>query len=462
MDDLFDNDDGVLPRPTMRGSANLDVQDYARPDGFSSSMLDDELQEDTPSRPGDGAASAPDVTGTSDWDFLDVDEDGPGMKQTDFGAHPWPPGTGTGYRPYAMQTTDLSGTQDAAATAPAPHKDSMHMEPEVVNAVADEVVRRARADQQENQMPSNAAVDPETIYDRTSYEYDGDMNVAGSGIFDMPEGVEYRPRDGIFAHDYALPNYIAGEREVDVQQSDMWDTVANNWRVVQPSAGGVTLSKRVRAYSPFIAGGRGPVDMRPDRTGPASHIEAFGRTAAKAVVAEAQAYDPKNRSLFLQRALDSLGSGMATRAKAAADKLIELGYPAASALEDTVAHCIMHAAVKDLTSSRSKASMLPRLDRMASIVRRENRVLRSAAAQHIVPLTKNGTALRGDLGAFVGSRAGLGAAEVSGERAAEEVARAPGLLRPRNLVIAGAVGVGAWLVWKNRKKLAKNFKKLVG
>ena len=51
------DDDGELLIPTMRGNTNLDVQDYNRWEGRSSSILDDELQEDVPSTPGSGAAS---------------------------------------------------------------------------------------------------------------------------------------------------------------------------------------------------------------------------------------------------------------------------------------------------------------------------------------------------------------------------------------------------------------------
>jgi hypothetical protein len=468
-DDDFERD-GNLVTPTMRGNANLDVQDYQGP--LRSSILDDELQEDVRSTPGSGAASAPDIDGTSDWEFApEADMSRPGMHQSDYGSSPWGPGSGAGYRPYSMQTTDMGAGMGAAEPPPPPPKpqrDSMHDEPEVSYDMTDaalealksgdvEKVEPPRHQWNQNPMPSNAEVDPETIYDRSSYEFNGEMNVTGAGVFDMEEGVAWRARDGLFAHDYALPNYIGREKELDVQQSQMWDTVAQNWRVVQPSGGGVTFSRRVKRLKPPLSG---PMpEMRPDERGPSSHIEAFGRKAATVLVDEAKAHRPEDRSHFLKSAIETLGPDMTNRVKAVADRLVEMGYPAETALVDAVAHAVMHAAVADLTSQRSKPSLLPRLDRMAGRVQMGAQRLRAAAVKHVMPLTKNTEALQGDIGALYHSPAGMGIGTL-GDDPSTSAARAS-LLTPKNIAIAGGVGLGAWLIWKNRKKLAATLTRLV-
>jgi len=476
--DIFEDDE--LETPTVRGSANLDVQDYQDIYG-SSSILDDDLEEDVPSTPGryPGAASAPDVDGTSDFDMLSVPGgmDSPGMKQTTYGASPWGPGSSVGYRPYSQQRTDMSLralSGDASHTPelrPMDHDDSMSLEPEVIDAVEVEEVPPWQ-DQwhgSRNQQPSNAEVDPMTLYDRTSYEYDdSSQDTIGNGIFGMEEGVTWRPRDGSFAHQYALPAYIGEEDELGVQQSDMWDSTADEWRVTQPSASGVALARKVahmkKAYTPF--GEQQMPEMRPEVTGPRSNIEAFGRKAAKILVTEARAHRPQDRSRFLNAAVEALGPGAAARARSAADKLIQLGYRPDVALEDAVAHCVMHAAVTDMTQQgKSNRNALPRLDRMAATVRQQNRNLQAAAAKHLQPLTGNGTALRKDLGALYHSPAARGMGQVV-ENAATAPGERPaangGLLTTRNVLIAGGVGVVGYLIFANREAIAKNIKKAMG
>lgn len=479
-DDIFD-DDGELAIPTMRGEANLDVQDYQGYDG-SSLILDDELQEDVPSTPGfhPGAASATDVEGTSDFDMLEVEGgmDAPGMKQTTFGSSPWGPGSKSGYRPYSQQRTgmDLRALGDADEQMPTPkpvEKDSMHYEEEVIDAVAvepivpwDEEWHGAR-----NQEPSNAQVDPMTLYDRTSYEYDdSSQDTVGSGIFSMEEGATWRPRDGMFAHQFALPAYIGDEDELGVQQSEMWDSTADEWRVTQPSASGVALARKTSrmkpAYSPF-ASGQPPVQMRPEVTGPRSHIEAFGRLAARCVLLEARAHRPEGRGRFLQSALDALGPDGAARAKAAADRLIQMGYRQDVALEDATAHLIMHAATQDLTDKRRKRrpSALPRLDAMSRRIAGQQSTLREAAANHLMPLTQDGGKLRQDLGALYHSPAARGMGQVTnGEGAPSANGNGNGepkkLLTTKNMLIAGGLGLGFYYLFSNRKEIAKNMKKM--
>jgi hypothetical protein len=347
----------------------------------------------------------------------------------------------------------------------------MH-EPEVIDSVG---VEEATPWDKEwhgnsNQMPSNAEIDPRTIYDRTSYEHeDSTQDTIGSGIFGMEEGVTWRPRDGMFEHQYALPAYIAEEDELGVQQSAMWDSTAGEWRVTQPSASGIALKTRVASYKPAYSPFKN-VQMRPEVTGPRSHVEAFGRKAAACLMQEARAHKPENRTRFLTAAVEMLGKGEAERCRRAADQLIQLGYRADVALEDAMAHCVMHAAVKDLTQkSKKNSSMLPRLDAMATKVSATKPSLQAAASQHLAPLTRNGQELRSDLGALYASPAakGMGVVE-NGTPAPPSTSETPaanggnGLFTPRNLLIAGGVGLGAWLLWGNRKKIAKNLKKLTG
>lgn len=462
--DIFD-DDGELAIPTERGSANLDVQDYQQFDGHSD-LLDDDLQEDTLSTPGSGAGPATDIDGTDDLSIL-AEQDGPGMEQTTYGAHPWGAGGSTGYRPHSQQRTDMSlrgGDDHVSAEIP---RDDMSREPEVINsegaAPIEPWAREWHGNR--NRMPSNKDIDPETLYDRSSYEYDNSsQNVIGGGIFDMEEGVTWRARDGIFADQYALPAYIGDEDELGVQQSEMWDSTAQNWRVTQPSASGVTLKTRVARMKPPP-----PMSsMRPEVTGPRSHVEAFGRKAAQIVMRETQAIQPAARGRFIENAVSTLGPQMVARCKSVADRLVELGYPREVALEDALAHCVMHAAVKDLTAKSKKGtSALPRLDRLASRLRAGRKPLESAAVKHLAPLTQNRKVMAQDLGALFGSPSarGLGqitAADVSVPAPVPAVASAPpGLFTAKTVMLAGGVGLVGWLLFSNRKTIVKNLKKLV-
>lgn len=469
----FDDDDGDMSVPTMRGSANLDVQDYARgPSGRGSSYLDDDLQEDTPSTPGrnPGAAAAPDIDGEADWTIQEA-EDGPGMAATTYGAHPWGPGGATGHRPHSMQRTDMAlrdsqlrdgmGDADPSRTPKPMKRDSMHDEPEVLETRDSTEVPPARWHGNRNQRPSNAGINEDTVYDRESYEYnDSSGNTIGSGIFDVEEGVTWRPRDGSFAHQFALPAYIGDEDEMGVQQSEMFDTTANEWRVVQPSASGVTLKTRVEeyrpGYSPFV---KRPVpEMRPEVTGPRSHIEAFGRKAAGLIVAEAKAQPAAARSQFLVNAIEALGPGTAARASATAKRLVDLGHKPETALEDAIAHAVMHATATDLKGTNRGLGRLPNLDRLVTRVNRTKPHMQAAAAKHIGPLVQNTQKLRNDLGALYSSPAALGMGQVA--EGGSTIAAAPTLLTPRNLLIGAVVGIGGYYAWQNRKAITRNAKRL--
>lgn len=467
----FDDDDGDLSIPTMRGNANLNPQDYARgPSGRGSSFLDDDLQEDTPSTPGrnPGAASAPDIDGEDDWTIQEA-EDGPGMAAATYGNQPWGPGSAVGYRPQSMQRTDMSlrdsqlrgGMGDAEFKPKPMERDDMHNEPEVLHPEDSVEIPPARWTGNRNQRPSNAGIPEDTIYDRDSYEFnDSSQNTIGSGIFGMEEGVTWRPRDGSFAHQFALPAYIGDEDELGVQQSEMFDPIANEWRVTQPSAGGVTLKTRVGqykpGYSPFV---RRPVpEMRPEVTGPRSHIEAFGRKTAALVVAEAKAQPPAQRAQFLANAMEALGPGTAARAGATAKKLVDMGHSPATAIEDSVAHAVMAATVNDLKSAKRATGKLSNLDRLAGRVRQTKPQMQAAAAKHIGPLAQSTEKLKSDLGALYGSPAALGMGQVT-EGSAVTAAPAT-LLTPRNLLIGAVVGIGGYYAWQNRKSIARNAKRL--
>lgn len=452
MNDDFDfEDDGELRTPTMRGNANLDPQDYSRgPSGRGSSILDDELQEDTFSTPGrnPGAASAPDIDGTSSW-TISEDDDGPGMDQTTYGAHPWGPSAGAGYRPHSMARTDQAlrdsnlgdVNTDPIRSPKTMKRDDMHSEPEVLHSDDATEVQEARWSGNRNQRPSNVGIPEDTEYDRESFEYDdSSQNVIGTGIFGMEEGVTWRPRDGSFAHQYALPAYIGDEDEMGIQQSDMWDTTANEWRVTQPSGGGVPFARSVNSYK--------PTEMRPETTGPRSHIEAFGRETAKAIIAEAQSTPPVARAAVIERALTALQPGSAAKVASTAKFLVDGGQAPQAALEDTIAHVVMNAAARDLRSGKCV-----RLDRLAAVSRHAKPRMQLSAAKHLGPLLKNKKSLHADMAALVASPALQGMGQV-------DVGQTTSVFTPRNLIIAGVLGVGGYYAWTHRKSIARNARRM--
>ena len=460
--DIFDAG-GELDVPTVRGSANLDVQDYQGYNG-SSEILDNELFEDTPSRPGQGAGPASDVEGLDRYSFL---EDPSDEAVTDFGASPWGPGAKSGYRPYAQQRADMDlralGGDDPTREPSQPHYDDMHDIPEVIDAQAmmEALPWKDSWHGNRNQMPSNEDVDPMTLYDRSSYERTGSsQNVIGSGIFEMEEGVTWRPRDGMFANQYAEPAYIGQSDELGVEQSPMWDSTAGNWRVTQPTASGVTLARKVKSMKPMPAG------LRPEVTGPRSHIEAFGRKAAKCLIDEAKCYRVQDRSKFLIAATEAVGPGSSEQARKVADALIAAGYRQDVAFEDSLAHLMMHAVKQDLTQRGKKSrTMLPRLDRVVSKVQRKKGDLREAASEHIAPLVDDNNKLRDDLGRLYASPSvkGMGAfgdAEEPAPAEATSNGSASAVFTPRNLAIGAFAGLGVYLLYSNRDTIRKNIKKV--
>jgi hypothetical protein len=186
------------------------------------------------------------------------------------------------------------------------------------------------------------------------------------------------------------------------------------------------------------------------------------------LILEAKMQRPQYRSGFLKDALDTLGPNAANRAHAMADRLVKMGYPPSTALEDVVAHLVMHATASDLTDKRRKRnlSLLPRLDAMSKKVVAKQGELRSAAAQHVGPLTKDGNELRNDLGALVGSSASKGMGAVNAENGdatngngASANGEKKSFVTPRNVAIAGGLGLTAYLLYSNRDAIKKNLKK---
>jgi hypothetical protein len=390
-----------------------------------------------------------------DFDLLGSDEGEIGANVSEHGSYPWKPGGGGGYRPASMHT-DLSGSDSTP-------------DREIAVRMADQALpaHRARLEQR-NRQPSNRGIDPATIYDDSSFEFSGDpQNVIGTGIFSNEEGVVWNPRDGSFANDYALPAYIGQEGNLDVQQSQMWDSVANNWRVVQPSGGGVTFSTRVNGLKPT----QSPFtdqqwSMRPERTGPRSHIEAFGRAAAKAVVDEARLMpQPAMRAMFLTQATEALGVGQAAKCRQVAERLVQMGYSPDTALEDTLAHCVMHATMRDIADRSKGKAGLPRIDKMSAKVRANSGQIRQAVASHVAPLAMDQAAAKSDMSALVSSPAAAGMGQVA-------VPDAPATNTSRNLLLgAAAVGLGylfltkteqGQAVQKNVGKHARKFARKIG
>jgi hypothetical protein len=437
---LFDGD-GSMAIPTMRGNANLDVEDYQGPG--RSSILDDEIQEDTPSRPGDGAGPATDID-MSQLDLLAV-QDGEGMEQTDFGSSPWGPGSGQGYRSFSQQQTDVNLGSDQSTTVKSVPTDTMLYEPEVTAPVP-----WPMRNPQMNQQTSNRGVDPLTVYDRDSYEYDdSSQNVIGNGIYDEEEGVTWRNQDGIFAHQFALPAYIADEAELGVQQSEMWDTTADEWRVTQPSAGGVALSARVDAYRPPPSN---------------SKIESFGWNIANALVKESKGMQRQWRDQFLARAMDSLGPGLSKKCSRVAQKLIAMGYPPEKAIAHVMAHCVMHATMDDLVSRQRRGGKggLRRISNLAAAA--PQTPVTELATKIVAPVAASQAALTTEISALKASPTAVqGMGQVAQDTASAPVPAAMipanGVFTGKNMLIAGGVGLGAFLLWRNRKSLKKNAKK---
>jgi hypothetical protein len=322
---------------------------------------------------------------------------GPGYDQTTYGANPWGTGAGGGYRPMSQARTDDAPLGSAEAQ------------------------RLAGSRRMAAQQPSNAAIDPETIYDRQSYEYESG-NVIGAGIFDMPEGVTWNANDGVFANHYALPEYIAREPSMYPAQSQMIDSQTGLPTVVQPSAGGVQLAMEAppgtQVYSPFTQMGpqtnRTPVPRVPYSQTPRGMsgvpaangaVESFGQEAAVALIRRAAMMKAPQREQFIARAMQVLGPERARAAGAAIGRLMNMGYPSSHVVEQVFAHGVMHAVASEMahvartgTPVPPQQSVVRAATAAAAEVGTQQQLAR--AAQRVVPALTNAQAARGELSAF--------------------------------------------------------------
>lgn len=357
----------------------------------------------------DGAISETDNSPYSlDYDGPSTEDPsmGPGTEMTTYGAHPWGTGAGGGYRPMAQSRTDDQPLG------------------------SNEAQRLAGSQRMAMQQPSNAAIDPQTIYDRQSYEYQSG-NVVGAGIFDMPEGVTWNASDGVFANNYAMPEYMAREPMMYPAQSMMIDSQTGLPTVVQPSASGVQLSMEAppgaQVYSPFAQMGpqtnRTPVPRVPnaqtprgqksavsmDGLGsvPASNgaIESFGHEAAFALIRQAANLKSPQKEQFISRAISVLGPQRAQVAGAAIGRLMNMGYPSSHVVEQVFAHSVMHAVASEMAHVARTGTPVPPAQ---SIVRATTAAAAGSpaqarlahAAQRVVPALTNAQAARGELSAF--------------------------------------------------------------
>lgn len=471
-DDMIFDSDGELLQPTADGSASA----FDPGDGLSLISGDDDLQDVGPA-----AGPATDIYDSFEESGMDIEPESDGadgMQQTDYGAHPWGPDTRSAQIPHSMLQTDrsLNGTEG-------------------------------------DEEDINAALDP-GVYDRVSFERGG--KTRGSGIFDMEEQGTFRPAEGIFAHDFALPSYIADEDEMDIQQSQMWDMQAGGWRTVQPTSGGVALSRRRAdvSYSPFtnpggagrrpqqpatsqngdiypVPGGRsGPVPLVPLPRELINPIESFGKECASYVMSCAkQAPDSATRGRFIANIVGALGPGKAQRADAIAKRLVAQGYPGERALHDTLTHLFMHAAAEDLqdtveairsgkvdavkaanaanaavavTNGDTRPVVVAASEKFSSLLPRVSKMTDKAGTKIGVQIKK----IRNkNLAAAVKSpdkgSAALGAFYASPSPLGTEAptpSPAVADTTTRNLLIGAAVAGGAWLAWKSGalKSVSKN------
>jgi hypothetical protein len=449
MSDLFDDDDdfldsrGELAAPNSRGNANQDVT------GFAMDPLDEGDFDYEGLPPGPGPAPATDLMSRSQIESEDdvyEDDFGPGMDQTTYGAQPWGIDTSQGYRPAAMMTTDrnMNSLGEMFPVQPPPRNP------------------------QEGLMPSNEDIDPETIYDRRSYE---SGKVFGNGIFEMEEGTTWRPSYGQFAHQYALPDYIGRENEMDVQGSAMWDVTRGAWRVVQPTASGVPLSRIVPGspaggpgrYSPFVRS-QTPAAQAAAAAPATKNIEIFSKEVAATITQGASTLPPEHRGPFIASAIEALGPGTAAKAEKIAKKLSDMGFPRETALRDTLAHFLMNATARDMRTAveTAKRGKRPSGGLLPSITKLSDRTgtavgtrIKQIRARRLAAAERNPAVAERELGSFYASSA-MGRAEYLnglGNDAPTPVPAAaatqPGLLSQRNLLIGAVVLGGTYYAYQS-------------
>lgn len=352
--------------------------------------------------------------------------------ETEWGSHPWGAGGSYGYRPMSMAMTDRSMGDIEKTKAGGKYRPTT---------------------QQQYSRAGNNGVDPMTLYDRDalSWNYGGDMT--GQGIFDMEESGENLPGYGIFGNQYAMPGYLSREPIMDVEQSEMWDIEAGDWRTVQPSASGVPLSRRTGTFSPFSRGKAAPwTQLRPVPSGPQSHIESYGRGTAQILMHAAKRIpNVQQRSAFVDSALAALGPRAKATAQATVQKLTQMGYPPEKALEDTVAHLIMNATAREM----KWGSHLPHLDALVKRTGAWGTQITSHARDTIGPLVNSSEQKKQDLGRLYNSPAGQAMGRLGEDAPAESTSGGTKIFTPKNLLIGGAVAVGGYFLWKKFGKKRK-------
>lgn len=351
-----------------------------------------------------------------------------GLKQTDFGAHPWGAGAGYGYRPHAMARTD-----------------------QTLRGAAEETMQAAAVSPGDED-----TVDPSAVYDRSSYERG---KTYGAGIFDMEETTTYRAGYGSFEHDYALPDYMAREDELSVLESEMFDVNTGTWRVVQPSAGGVQLMKRGgKAYSPFNRPGQtSPMSVVPGapRPRPAvvpeSFMEAFARDLSSSVMDCAARQHPAKREAYVNSVVRRMGIGKDYVARKQARNLIRQGYPPDRAMEDTICVLVIHALYQDLDGKhrqRDKGPGLPRVDQVAAASGPAKPSIVKSAVKNLAKLVQSPRAFQEDTNRLMQSHAGQALSGLLGQASSDN-----GIWK--TLLIGGGVALAGWLAYEHWYKEAR-------
>jgi hypothetical protein len=239
--------------------------------------------------------------------------------------------------------------------------------------------------------------------------------------------VTWNANDGVFANNYAMPDYLAQEPMMYPAQSMMIDSQTGLPTVVQPSASGVQLAMNAppgaRVYSPFTQmtpeTNRTPVPRVPHAQTPRGMsgtpaaaaynangaIEAFGHEAAIALIRRAAALKSPQREQFVGRAMALLGPQRSRIAGAAIGRLMQMGYPSSHVVEQVFAHGVMHAVASEMAHIARTGTPVPPAQ---SIVRATTSAASAVgtgaqlaqAAQRVVPALTNAQAARGELSAF--------------------------------------------------------------
>lgn len=428
----------------------------------SLSLEEGELEIDAPMHFGPYAGD----NGSSDLSDLDdlaslPEVVGGAMSQTDFGAHPWGPGSGIGFRPMSLARTDQAPLGNADDDGLSQERAMLETAGEIA---ASSSAPGRRPTPQEMAHPD---VDATTLYDRSSYEphdNEGWMEpvTSGTGIFDMPEGATFRPDQGIFAHQYALPTYLAEEPETEPYATSAIDLNTGLPRVMQPSAAGVQLrGSTTQAYSPFAPpayGQSAQVRTQPGVPMPRSglgaapttlmgqlgtrRIEVFGSKSAdlmlQAVTQRCRSQD--QRGQFICNALDYLGPQRSLLAMQAVERLTKMGYPSEHVTRKVLATMIMHETWSDLRRTGGRgANPLPAVTNLGRALGSVDMLF--AAKQFMEPLTS----VMGQVEAEVAQYEGSTAAQEAASLLTPPPAPTSGV--PKVALAIGGIAAG-WLGWK--------------